>query len=170
MTTSPLRISTAAFVAGLLLASACLLFTFELTALMSHLTGLGDPAGAAIGLDFTKSGPLLLCFLLTALVLTAVLGGAMPASGRVAILLLAPAAFVAIFKAFDLLLNSSVSPGLWPLMVPAAAPTLIVAYCLWALIASLRVRVPARVAGLGLLGALGLICAAIPPLEAMRHQ
>jgi hypothetical protein len=53
-------------------------------------------------------------------------------------------------------------------MVPAAAPTLIVAYCLWALVAPLRARVPERVAGLGLLGALALVCAAIFPLEAMR--
>jgi hypothetical protein len=54
------------------------------------------------------------------------------------------------------------------LAVPAAAPTLIVVYCLWALIAPLRARVPSRVAGFGLLGALGLVCATIFPLEAMR--
>ena len=171
MTTSPLRISTAALVAGLLLASACLLFTLVLTKEMSHLTGGGDPAGAAIGLGFTKLGVLLLFVLLTALMLTAAQGGDMPASGRIALLLLAPAAFVAINMAFELLTHPSVSPGLWALMVPAAAPTLIVAYCLWALIAPFRARVPARVAGYGLLGALGLICAAILPLDAMRaHQ
>jgi hypothetical protein len=72
------------------------------------------------------------------------------------------------FRASDLFDKPSVSPGLWALAVPAAAPTLIVAYCLWALIAPLRARVPARVAGFGLLGALGLVCAAIFPLEAMR--
>jgi hypothetical protein len=167
LTTSPLRISIAAFAFGLLLALACLFFTFVLTAGMSHLTG-GDPAGTAMAQGFTAYGLLLLCNLLAALVLTAVLGGAVPASGRIAILLLAPAAFVAMFKAFDLLTKPSVSPGRWALTVPAAAPTLIVAYCLWALIAPLRARVPARVAGFGLLGALGLVCAAIFPLEAMR--
>ncbi len=171
MTTSPLRISTAAFAFGLLLALACLFFTFVLTAWMSHLTGRGDPAGAAMGLGFAELGFLLLFVLLTALMLTAGQCGAMPASGRIAILLLAPAAFVAMFKASDLLDKPHVSPGQWALIIPAAAPTLIVAYCLWALIAPLRARVPARVAGFGLLGALGLICAAIFPLEAMRaHQ
>jgi hypothetical protein len=108
--------------------------------------------------------------LLAALVLTAVVGGALPASGRIAILLLAPVAFVAMFRASDLFDKPSVSPGLWALAVPAAAPTLIVAYCLWALIAPLRARVPERVAGFGLLGALGLVCAAIFPLEAMRTR
>jgi hypothetical protein len=166
-TTSPLRISTAAFVAGLLLAAACLFFTFFLTILMSHPGG-GDPAGDAIGREFTSIALLLFCHLLGALVLTAVLGGAMPRSGRTAILLLAPAAFVAMFRASDLLTKPSVSPGQWALIIPAAAPTLIVAYCLWALIAPLRARVPERVAGFGLLGALGLVCAAIFPLEAMR--
>jgi len=167
LTTSLLRISNAAFVAGLLLALACLLFTFVLTAGMSDLTG-SDPAGNGMAQGFTAFGLILLCLLLAALVLTAVLGGAMPTSGRIAILLLAPAAFVAIFMAFDLLTKPRVSPGLWALTIPGAAPTLIVAYCLWALIAALRARVPARVAGFGLLGALGLICTAIFPLESMR--
>ena len=170
MTTSPSRISTVALVAGLLLASACLLFTFVLTREMSHTAGRGDPAGAAIGLGFAQLGFLLLFVLLTALMLTAGQCGAMPASGRIALSLLAPAAFVAINMAFELLTNPNVSPGLWALIVPAAAPTLIVAYSLWALIAPLRARVPARVAGFGLLGALGLICATILPLEAMRHH
>ena len=167
LTTSPLRISTAAFVAGLLLASACLFFTFFLTELMSHPGG-GDPAGTSIGREFTSLALLLFCHLLGALVLTAVIGGAMPPSGRTAILLLTPAAFVAMFRASDLLIEPRVSPGLWALAIPAAAPPLIVAYCLWALVAPLRARVPERIAGFGLLGALGLVCAAIFPLEAMR--
>lgn len=171
MTTSPKRISIAALVAGLMLASACLVFTFLLTREMSHVAGRGDPAGAAIGLGFAQLGFFLLFVLLTALMLTAGLGGDMPASGRVSLALLGPAAFVAVNMAFELLTNPTESPGLWALVVPAAAPTLIVVYCLWALIAPLRARVPARVAGFGLMGALGLICAAIVPLEAMRaHQ
>ena len=167
MTTSPLRISTAAFVAGLLLAVLCLFVTLLLTIWLSHSTG-SDHADIGIAQAFTVVGLLLLCHLLAALVLTAALGGAMPDSGRNAILLLAPAAFVAMFRASDLFDKPSVSPGQWALTVPAAAPTLIVAYCLWALIAPLRARVPERVAGFGLLGALGLVCAAIFPLEAMR--
>lgn len=170
MTTSPSRISKVALVAGLLLASACLLFTYFLTKEMSHTGGRGDPAGAAIGLAFVQMAFFLLFVLLTALMLTAGLCGAMPAYGRIALLLLAPAAFVAIKMAFELLTHPNDSPGLWALMVPAAAPTLIVAYCLWALIAPLRARVPARVASFVLLGALGLICAAILPLEAMRGR
>lgn len=167
MTTSPLRISTAAFVAGLVLAVLCLFVTLLLTIWLSHSTG-SNHADIGIGQAFTVVGLFVLCLLLAALVLTAIVGGALPASGRIAILLLAPVAFVAMFRASDLFDKPSVSPGLWALAVPAAAPTLIVAYCLWALIAPLRVRVPARVAGLGLLGALGLVCAAIFPLEAMR--
>jgi hypothetical protein len=167
LTTSPLRISTAAFVAGLLLAFLCLFFTLLLTIWLSHSTG-SDHADIGIGQAFTVVGLFVLCHLLAALVLTAVVGGALPASGRIAILLLAPVAFVAMFRASDLFDKPSVSPGLWALAVPAAAPTLIVAYCLWALIAPLRARVPERVAGFGLLGALGLVCAAIFPLEAMR--
>jgi hypothetical protein len=162
-----LRISTAAFVGGLLLALACLFVTLLLTIWLSHSTG-SDHADIGIGQAFTVVGLFVLCHLLAALVLTAVVGGALPASGRIAILLLAPVAFVAMFRASDLFDKPSVSPGLWALAVPAAAPTLIVAYCLWALIAPLRARVPERVAGFGLLGALGLVCAAIFPLEAMR--
>jgi hypothetical protein len=167
LTTSPLRISTAAFVAGLSLAFLCLFFTLLLTIWLSHSTG-SDHADIGIGQAFTVVGLFVLCHLLAALVLTAVVGGALPASGRIAILLLAPVAFVAMFSASGLFDKPSVSPGLWALAVPAAAPTLIVAYCLWALIAPLRARVPERVASFGLLGALGLVCAAIFPLEAMR--
>ena len=167
LTTSPLRISTAAFVGGLVLAVLCLFVTLLLTIWLSHSTG-SHHADIGIGQAFTVVGLFVLCHLLAALVLTAVVGGALPASGRIAILLLAPVAFVAMFRASDLFDKPSVSPGLWALAVPAAAPTLIVAYCLWALIAPLRARVPERVAGFGLLGALGLVCAAIFPLEAMR--
>jgi len=167
VTTSPLRISTAAFVGGLVLAVLCLFVTLLLTLWLSHRTG-GDHADIGIGQEFTVIGLFVLCSLLAALVVTAVVGGAVPAAGRIAILLLAPAAFVAMFRASDLFEKPSVSPGVWALAVPAAVPALIVAYCLWGLIAPLRARVPARVAGFGLLGALGLVCAAIFPLEAMR--
>jgi hypothetical protein len=169
LATSPQRISTGAFIAGQLLALICLFFTLIVTAAMSDLTG-SDAAGNAMGQGFTAIGLIVLCILLAALVLTAVLGGAMPVSGRVAILLLTPVAYVAIFMAFDLLTRPSVAPGLWALAIPGAAPALIVAYCLWALIAGLRARVPPRVAGFGLLGALALVCASIFPLTAVRDH
>ena len=169
MTTSPWRISKAAQVVGLALAPVCLFLTFVLTRGMAHPGG-GDPAGTSMAQGFMALALALHCTLLAALVLTAVLGGGMPVAGRTAILLLAPVAFVAIFRAFDLLTRPSLSPGLWAMTIPGAAPTLIVAYCLWALIAPLRARVPAWAAGFGLLGALGLVCAAIVPMETMRDH
>ncbi len=169
MTKFPWRISKGALIGGLLLATACLFLTFVLTKGMAHPGG-GDPAGTSMAQGFMSLALALHCSLLAALVLTAALGGAMPVAGRAAILLLAPAAFVAIYMAFDLLTRRSLSPGLWAMTIPGAAPTLIVAYCLWALIPPLRTRVSARAAGFGLLGALGLVCAAIIPMEAMRNH
>ena len=167
VTTSLERVSVVAVVLGTLLAAACLFFTLILTAGMASLTS-SDAAGNGMAQGFTAVGLILLFILLAALVLTAVLGGRIPAGGRIASLLLTPVAFVAIFQAFNLLSRPSMSPGLWPLIIPGAAPTLIVAYCLWALIPPVRRSVPARVAGFGLLGALGVVCATMLPFDAMR--
>jgi hypothetical protein len=167
--TSPAPISTVAIVLGLLLAAACLFFTLILTTGMASLAS-SDAAGNGMAQAFTAVCLILFCILLAALVLTAVLGGRAPPEGRLAILLLTPLAFGAIFMAFNLVTRPDVAPGLWPLAIPGAAPTLIVAYCLWALIPAFRRGVPARVAGFGLLGALGVVCAAIVPLGEMRDH
>lgn len=61
----------------------------------------------------------------------------------------------------------STSVGQWPLVIPALGPPLITAYCLWALIPTLRTAAAERVAAIAL-AALALVCSGFLPLSIVR--
>ncbi len=132
-------VSAAASVTGALLAVVCLFLLVFVVGALSDLNG-GDAAGTAMAQGFTAIGVFLLYLLLAVLALTAAIWGDLAPSGRVAVLVLVPVSLGAISIAFTLLEKAQAPPGLWPLAIPAGAPTLIVLYCLWALIPPLRAR------------------------------
>jgi hypothetical protein len=162
-------VSTAASVTGALLAVVCLFLLVFVVGALSDLNG-GDAAGTAMAQGFTAIGIFLLYVPLAVLALVAAIWGDMAPSGRVALFVLVPASLGAISITFTLLEKPQLPPGLWPLAIPAWAPTLIVLYCLWALIPPLRARVPPLAAAVVVWGGVGMLCLAAWPLSMVRDQ
>ena len=160
-------VSTAASVAGTALAIVCMFLLFFVVGALSDMNG-GDAAGTAMAEGFTAIGVFALYAALAALALVAGNGGDMPPSGQLALFVLVPASLFAVWVAFTLLERSQLAPGLWPLAIPAGAPTLIVLYCLWAL-TPLRAIVPVRTANIVVWGGVGLLCLAALPLSLIRE-
>ena len=103
------------------------------------------------------------------LVLIAVLKGAMPQVAMLAAFVLVPATGVAAFVAQNLLSEPRITPYLWPLVVPAAAPPIMIAFSLWALIPGLRRVVPAAIAVAVFIAGLAGVCIALGPMLNARN-
>src|SRR5487761_2769879 len=84
--------------------------------------------------------------------------------------ILIPASGAATFEALGLLSRPHLPPFLWPLVIPALAPPLIFAFCIWARFPSLRAAIPVRLAGGAIWGAVLLLCASVIPLEKVREH
>lgn len=153
--------SRGARVAAFVLAALCGLLWLLIT---PYLLGLGnsDPAGNAMALGFAGIGIILLWILLCVLALIAGRKGTMPTWARPA-LLLVPASGLAAFVALELLARPRTPPWQWPILIPALAPLLIAAFCLWALTRPMSRRHAAM-----LLGALAAVSAAVVPMYVIR--
>jgi len=147
---------------------ALLFYALQLTTL-ANLAG-SDAAGNGYAQAYAAIEIIFLWILLSALVLIAFLKGAMPAPAAVVALILVPASGFVAFGALELLSRPAISPHLWPIVLPALIPPLIVAYCFWALLPGMRARIPARIAGATIWGAVFLLCIAILPFQAVREQ
>jgi len=144
-----------------------LLWAIALAAL-SHLSG-SDAAGNALGQAFAAIDLFVLWALLAILTLVAAIGGAMPPIGKLATVILLPATGVAVFVAQKLLTESQITPYLWPLVVPAVVPPLVIAFALWSLIPDLRRALPASImVGLFIAGLAG-VCVALGPMMQARN-
>jgi hypothetical protein len=148
--------------AGIVLAGLCGLLW---VVIVPSLGGLGnsDPAGNVMAQGFAGLGIILLWLLLSVLALIAAMKGAMPTWARPA-LLLVPASGVAAIVALELLARPGSPPWHLPMLIPAFAPPLIVAFCLWSLLSP---PVTGARAGV-LLGALAVLSSAIVPMFVMR--
>jgi hypothetical protein len=93
----------------------------------------------------------------------------MPKSAAIAALLLIPASGFAAITALGLLAQPELSPHLWPIVIPALIPPLVLAYCGWALIPALRAVVPAGLAAGIVWGTTLLLCAAVVPFVHSRR-
>jgi len=144
-----------------------LLWAIALAAL-SHLSG-SDAAGNALGQAFAAIDLFVLWALLAILTLVAAISGAMPPIGKLAAVILLPATGVAVFVAQKLLTESQITPYLWPLVVPAVVPPLVIAFALWSLIPDLRRALPASImVGLFIAGLAG-VCVALGPMMQARN-
>lgn len=128
-----------------------------------------DAAGNAYAQAYGAIEIILLWILLCALALIAAIKGVMPRWESAAAAILVPASGFVAFAAFGLLSRPYQPPHLWPLIIPAAIPPLVVAYCFWALLPSLRARIPARLAGIAVWGLVFILCATIVPLGTIRN-
>jgi hypothetical protein len=158
------KASSGAIAAGIVLGALIgLLWALNLATLAS--LGKSDAAGNAIGEAYAAIQIIALWSLLTVLTVVACVKGSAPKAAKAAALVIVPASgFVAMASA-DLLARAHLSPFLWPIVIPAAVPPLVVIWCLLAL------RSHTRMTGIAL-GALPVamlaVCLLIQPLSLMR--
>jgi hypothetical protein len=134
----------------------------------SHLSG-SDAAGNGLAQAFAAIALFVLWALLAVLMIVAAVSGAMPPVGKLAALILLPATGVAAFMAQNLLAEPHITPYLWPIVVPAVAPPLVVAFSLWALIPDLRRAVSAGIAVGVFIAGLAATCVALGPMMQARN-
>jgi hypothetical protein len=146
-----------------------LLFWVLALATLSDLAG-SDPAGNAYAQAYGAIEIIILWGLLAVIAVIAFAKGDMPRLGALAALILIPASGLAAFAALELQARPEVSPLRWPLVVPALVPPLVMAFCVWALLPSLRAAIPARIAGGIVWGAALVLCFAVVPLQQMRDR
>jgi hypothetical protein len=145
---------------------ALLLWAMQL-ALLHDLTG-SDAAGNALTQAYGAIAVILLWVLLAVLALIAFFKGAMPTPAAIAALILIPVSGDAALSALELLRAPELAPYRWPIIVPALAPPIMVAYYFWALLPGIHARVPAIYAGSAAWGSVLLLCIALVPLQHMR--
>jgi hypothetical protein len=158
------KASSGAIAGGIVLGALIgLLWTLNLATLAS--LGNSDAAGNAIGEAYAAIQIIALWSLLTVLTVVACINGAAPKAAKAAALVIVPASGFAAMAAAELLARAYLSPFLWPLVIPAAVPPLVVIWCFLAL------RGRTRIAGIAL-GALPVavaaVCLLIQPLSLMR--
>jgi hypothetical protein len=145
---------------------ALLLWAMQL-ALLNDLRG-SDAAGNALAQAYGAIAIILLWVLLAVLSLIAFFKGAMPVPAAIAALILIPVSGDAALSALELLRAPELAPFRWPIIIPALAPPIMVAYTFWALLPGIHVRVPAIYAGTVAWGSVLLLCIALVPFQQMR--
>lgn len=153
---------------GVLSVLALMVYAIAL-ATLSDLRG-SDAAGNAYAQAFGAIEVIVLWLLLAVIALVAGIKGVMPVPAVFAAMLLIPASGFVTMQALELLSRPHEAPYLWPLVIPAAVPPLVVAYCFWALLPALRARVSAAIAVVVVWGGIGLLCLSIVPFGLARQQ
>jgi hypothetical protein len=138
-------------------------------ALLANLSG-SDAAGNAFAQAYAAIAVILLWLLVIALAVVAALKGAMPRVAMVAAFILLPASGVVAMEALELLSRPYEPPFLWPIVIPAAVPPLVIGFCFWALLPSWRAAIPARLAVAAAWGATLVLCLSIVPFMQMREH
>lgn len=162
------KVSAGGLAGGIVLSLAIALLWAITLATLSDLSG-SDAAGNGLAQAFAAIELFVLWALLAILTIVAAIKGAMPPVAKLAALVLVPATGVAAFVAQNLLSEPRMTPYLWPLMVPAAAPPLVIAFSLWSLIPDLRRIVPAAIAVAVFIAGLAGVCIALGPMLNARN-
>jgi hypothetical protein len=137
-------------------------------ATLSDLKG-SDAAGNGLAQAYGAIEIVLLWLLLAILTAIAAIKGAIPLTAGAPALILIPASAVVALTALGLLSEPRVAPFLWPIIIPALIPPLVVAFAFWALIPALRAAIPPWIATLAAWLPTLLLCLAIAPMLQLRH-
>jgi hypothetical protein len=129
-----------------------------------------DMAGNAYAQVFSTIEVTILWLLLAVITIIAGVKGVMPVPAGLAAALLIPASGFVTIEALELLARPEVKPFLWPLVIPAAIPPLVVAFCFWSLLPKIRAAIPAGIAGGIVWGGVLVLCLAIVPLMQIRQN
>ncbi len=138
-------------------------------ATLANLAG-SDAAGNALGQAYAAIEVIILWLLLFILAIVAAMKGTMPPPAKFAAFILIPVSGFVVMLALDLLSKLYIAPHLLPLVIPVLVPPLIVAFCFWALMPPMHARVPARLAGGIVWGAVLVLCLSIWPMSEMRES
>lgn len=163
------KASAGAVTATCVLGVLALLFYAVSLATLSDLAS-SDAAGNAYAQAFGAIEVFILWSLLAIMTIIAGVKGDMPQPAVFAAVLLIPASGFVSMEALELLSRPEVKPYLWPLVIPAAIPPLVAAFCFWALLPKLRSAIPARFAASIVWGLIALLCLAIMPLGQIRQD
>jgi hypothetical protein len=139
---------------------------------VASLSGLGhsDAAGNGMAQGFTALEIILLWVLLAILLLLTGVVGRMPWPAAVAAVVLLPVSGVAAMTALDLLADNDAPPYLWPIIMPALVPPIVVGFAFWTLLPGLRSAIPATLATVAAWGATLLLCVALWPMAQVRER
>ncbi len=162
------QLSPGAVVLAAVLSFVALFFYALQIVTLSDLAG-SDAAGNGYAQAYAAIEIIFLWVLLCVITLIAFFKGDMPKPAAMAALILVPASGFIAFAALELLARPGRPPHLWPLVIPASIPPLVVAYCFWALLPSLRAAIPAKLAGAVAWGAVFILCVAIVPFDKIRN-
>jgi hypothetical protein len=162
------KASPGAVAACSVLSAVSLLLWTLLLALLADLAG-SDAAGNGLAQAFAAIATIVLWVLLAVLVLISWIKGQIPAPAALAAFILVPASGCAALMAMDLLSRPGVPPHLWPIIIPALVPPLIVAFCFWALVPPLRAVIPAGIAAGVVWGAVLVLGVSIVPMDHIRN-
>jgi hypothetical protein len=158
------KASSGAIAGGIVLGVlAGLLWALNLATLAS--LGNSDAAGNALGEAYAAIQIIVLWSLLTVLTIVACVKGTAPKAVKAAALVVVPASGFVAMAAADLLARAYLSPFLWPIVIPAAIPPLVVTWCFVAMLGRTRV---AGIALAALPAAMLAVCLLIQPLSSMR--
>ena len=146
-----------------------LLFWALALATLADLAG-SDAAGNAYAQAYAAIEIFILWGLLAVIAIIAGVKGAMARPAVLAAAILIPASGVVTFEVLELLSRPGLPPFLWPIIIPALAPPLVMVFSIWALFPSLRARIPERVAAGAVWGAVLVLCLAIIPLQKTRER
>jgi hypothetical protein len=149
-----------AFILGALIAPLWLLSLATLASL-----GNSDAAGNAIGEAYAAIQIIALWSLLTIMTVLAAIKGFASRPAMAAALVIVPASGFVAMAAADLLARAYLSPFLWPIVIPAAVPPLVMVWCFLALLGRTRI---AGIALGALPAAMLAVCLLIQPLSLMR--
>jgi hypothetical protein len=146
-----------------------LIFYIGALSLLANLTG-SDPAGNAYAQAYAAIAMAAVWLLLAIVVTLALIRGAAGWPVVVAAIVLIPAAAIASMAAQGLLASPSQPPYLWPIVIPAGIPLLVLAFAFWTLLPGLRAMLPGSYVGLAIWGAVLLLCMAIVPFSQIRNN
>ena len=167
-TSAPPKPSVAAIAAAIVLGFVILLLWALQLVTMASL-GQSDAAGNGLAQAYAALQMVVLWLLLMVMTILAGTSGTAPRAAKVAALVLVPVSGFVTSAAAGLLSRPSIPPHLWPLVIPALVPPLIVAWCLFALSAArLRAGTTRIVSGV-LLAVIVAVCVSIWPLSQMRN-
>ena len=137
--------------------------------LLSDLAG-SDAAGNAYAQAYAAIAIVVL-WLLLAIVLTIALvkNGAGWPIVTAAVILIPASAIVSLFT-MGLLTSPGQPPYLWPIVIPACLPPLVLAFAFWMLLPGLRATLPAHIVTPAIWGAILVLCLAIVPFNLIRDS
>jgi hypothetical protein len=166
-------VSRGAIGASIALGVLALFFWLLAVATLSNL-GSSDAAGNALAEVYGAAEIILLWLLLAILMLIATVNGAIPRTAVIAALVLLPASGIVALMTLPLLADPRGAPFLWPIVILALVPPLVVCFCYWALLPVLRAVISPAIAAAVVWGGTLLLCLALVPMrharDVVRHQ